>query len=102
MWSAILGGLLGAGGGYAAYAYSRSQQDACFTKNYSEPPVAPDATPEQKIAAYQQGIELAAQVSAACHVAHPVRSFLSDDMYIAIGGGLVVGAGICYFAFRKK
>jgi hypothetical protein len=87
MWTTILGGLLGAGAGYGAYAYSRQQQDACFAKNYVTAP---------------ENVSLMAQVSAACSEKHPIRTFLSDDMYLAIGGGLLVGGLTGFFAFRKK
>jgi hypothetical protein len=102
MWTTILGGLLGAGAGYGAYAYSRQQQDACFAKNYVTAPVPPDATVEQQSAAETENVSLMAQVSAACSEKHPIRTFLSDDMYLAIGGGLLVGGLTGFFAFRKK
>ena len=101
MWSTIIGAVVGAGAGYAAHAYSRTAQDACFTANYKEIPVRPDASADEKVAAAQQNLANIDPVSGECAAGSPIKAFLSDHMYTPIAGMLVLGAIAGYFVGRK-
>jgi acetyltransferase-like isoleucine patch superfamily enzyme len=96
MWGIIIGGLLGAGAGYGLSVYSKSEQNNCFIKNLpTESEIPADATAADRAI-------LTANVSEACHTAHPVRSVIGDDTWLSTGGAAVLGGLIGHFAFRKK
>jgi hypothetical protein len=92
MWGAVIGGLVGAGAGYAVSSYSSDVSGACYGATYQ--PNILDITQEQKMARIEQA-------GSACNSQHPIASFLGQHTDVAMGGALVLGSAIGYFAGRR-